>query len=124
MDLPALALLLTRRAALVGLAVVPLPAQAHAILQTSQPALGANIPPGVVAFRLQYNSRIDRVRSRLTLVGPDRSQTTLTIAPEGPPDVLASSADLKSGAYTVRWQVLAIDGHITRGDVPFTVEGP
>jgi methionine-rich copper-binding protein CopC len=23
----------------------------------------------------------------------------------------------------VRWQVLAIDGHITRGDVPFTVMG-
>jgi hypothetical protein len=27
------------------------------------------------------------------------------------------------GAYVVRWQVLAIDGHITRGDVPFTVTG-
>jgi methionine-rich copper-binding protein CopC len=24
----------------------------------------------------------------------------------------------------VRWQVLAIDGHITRGDVAFTVTGP
>jgi methionine-rich copper-binding protein CopC len=23
----------------------------------------------------------------------------------------------------VRWQVLAVDGHITRGDVPFTVTG-
>jgi copper resistance protein C len=27
------------------------------------------------------------------------------------------------GSYSVRWQVLAIDGHITRGDVPFTVTG-
>ena len=24
----------------------------------------------------------------------------------------------------MRWQVLAVDGHITRGDVPFTVTGP
>ena len=24
----------------------------------------------------------------------------------------------------VRWQVLSVDGHITRGDVPFVVKGP
>ncbi|MFI4981818.1 MAG: copper resistance protein CopC, partial [Nevskiales bacterium] len=33
-------------------------------------------------------------------------------------------ADLATpGAYVVRWQVLSVDGHITRGDVPFTVTG-
>jgi methionine-rich copper-binding protein CopC len=26
------------------------------------------------------------------------------------------------GAYVLRWQVLATDGHITRGKVPFRVE--
>jgi methionine-rich copper-binding protein CopC len=48
----------------------------------------------------------------------------LRIAPSGPPDLLEASAKLATpGAYVVRWQVLAIDGHITRGDVPFTVTG-
>jgi methionine-rich copper-binding protein CopC len=28
---------------------------------------------------------------------------------------------LGSGAYRLRWQVLAVEGHITRGDIPFTV---
>ena len=38
--------------------------------------------------------------------------------------MISTSADLKvPGRYVVRWQVLAIDGHITRGDVPFTVTG-
>jgi methionine-rich copper-binding protein CopC len=28
---------------------------------------------------------------------------------------------LAAGAYRLRWQVLASDGHITRGEIPFTV---
>ena len=46
----------------------------------------------------------------------------LQLAPDTPPDVLRASADLKPGSYAVRWQVLAVDGHITRGDVPFVVQ--
>jgi hypothetical protein len=34
-----------------------------------------------------------------------------------------TTATLTPGPYVLRWQVLAIDGHITRGDVTFTV-GP
>ena len=75
-----------------------------------------------MSFR--YNSRIDRDRSRLTLTRPDHTQSVLKISPSGPPDVLSTSTELTTpGAYVVRWQVLAIDGHITRGDVPFTVTG-
>ena len=49
----------------------------------------------------------------------------LPIVPDGPPDMLETTANLETpGAYVVRWQVLAVDGHITRGDVPFTVTGP
>jgi methionine-rich copper-binding protein CopC len=29
---------------------------------------------------------------------------------------------LKPGAYKLQWQVLAPDGHITRGVVPFSVK--
>jgi methionine-rich copper-binding protein CopC len=28
------------------------------------------------------------------------------------------------GKYRIRWQVLALDGHITRGDIPFIVTAP
>ena len=48
----------------------------------------------------------------------------LKIAPDGPPNLLETTTNLETpGAYVVRWQVLAVDGHITRGDVPFTVMG-
>jgi methionine-rich copper-binding protein CopC len=41
------------------------------------------------------------------------------------PDVLtASVSGLKPGDYVIRWQVLASDGHISRGEVPFKVIQP
>jgi copper resistance protein C len=100
------------------------PAFAHAILIDSAPASGGSVPAGKVDMTFRYNSRIDRDRSRLTLTKPDKSQVVLPIVPAGAPNVIECDATLTTpGAYVVRWQVLAIDGHITRGDVPFTVTG-
>jgi hypothetical protein len=111
-------------AALLTLALLaPLPALAHAILMESSPAINATAKGPDLAFDLRFNSRIDHKRSRLTLTLPDQSQQVLPIDLDGPDDHLATRASLKPGTYTLRWQVLAIDGHITRGDVPFTVAG-
>jgi methionine-rich copper-binding protein CopC len=99
----------------------PLAAQAHAVLVDSQPAAAGHVAAGHVEVRLRYNSRIDATRSRLTLSRPDQSQAVLPARAKGAGDVMTSAADLTPGAYVLRWQVLAIDGHITRGDVPFTV---
>ncbi len=128
--LPLYRLTLARRRAVLaaflviaGAALLPRTAAAHAILIASQPPQGGTVVPGAVAIHLQYNSRIDRVRSRLTLTRPDHSQATLPIATEGAPDEMNTAATLTPGPYVLRWQVLAIDGHITRGDVAFTV-GP
>ncbi len=105
--------------------LLPASAGAHAILMDSTPAVHASLPAGPQAITLQFNSRIDRERSRLTLIAPDRSQARLPIAPGGAPDVMTATATASQpGDYTVRWQVLAVDGHITRGDVPFTVVAP
>jgi methionine-rich copper-binding protein CopC len=111
-------------AALVALGLMPTAAEAHAILLASSPAVGGSVPAGQVAMEFRFNSRIDRLRSRLTLTRPDRSQTVLPIRDEGPEELLYTTVALTPGAYTVRWQVLAVDGHITRGDVAFTVTGP
>jgi methionine-rich copper-binding protein CopC len=110
-------------AAALTLVLCPRPGEAHAILEASDPPDGAQVPAGPIAFKLRYNSRIDRERSRLTLTRPDQTKTILPIDPEGPPDLLTATATLTPGAYVVRWQVLAVDGHITRGDVAFTVTG-
>jgi methionine-rich copper-binding protein CopC len=79
--------------------------------------LGPDIP-----IKLRFNVRIDALRSRLTLIRPDGSAQPLEISKQTLPDTLSGEATgLPSGAYRLRWQVLASDGHITRGEIPFTV---
>jgi copper resistance protein C len=109
---------------LLAALLLPGIAQAHAILEESTPPAGAEVKPGPLDLHLRYNSRIDRGRSRLTLIRPDRTKDTIPIAQDGPPDIIDAHLDLPPGAYIVRWQVLAVDGHITRGDVPITVTAP
>lgn len=115
----------TRRmltATLAGLAsfAAPHAASAHAILIDSTPAPNSHVPPGALAVKFRYNSRIDAPRSKLTLSAPDGTARRLPSHGEGA-DLLEADVTLTPGAYTLRWQVLAIDGHITRGNVPFTV---
>ena len=55
------------------------PAQAHAVLVDSQPAAAATVPAGMVALRLRYNSRIDRARSRISLLHAGAADTVLLI---------------------------------------------
>jgi methionine-rich copper-binding protein CopC len=110
--------------ALLASMLVPAAAMAHAILEQSQPSAGGTVAGGKVTLSFTYNSRVDRARSRLTLTRPDQTQTVLRISQTGAPNVISTSTELTApGTYSVRWQVLAIDGHITRGDVPFTVTG-
>jgi methionine-rich copper-binding protein CopC len=97
-------------------------ALAHAVLVAAVPPVRGSVSGPEVVFRLQFNSRIDAARSTLKLVLPDTKILSLPMGPQPSPDSLtARSTDLKPGSYTLLWQVLATDGHITRGEVPFAV---
>ena len=99
-------------------------ASAHALVIESAPATGAVVEGGPPPrMRLRFNSRIDRARSRLVLHAPDGGQTPLPLDSGNDPTLLEARTDIvpwAPGAWRLRWQVLALDGHITRGDVPFT----
>ena len=98
------------------------PAAAHAILLESNPPLKSAVTGPRVPIKLRFNVRVDALRSRLTLIHPDGSSQALEISKQTPADTLLAEANgLTSGAYRLRWQVLASDGHITRGEIPFTV---
>ena len=100
----------------------PVAARAHALILSSEPAAGAVVHGASVAVLLRFNSRIDQERSRLVLVRTDGTETVVSLGDAATPDKLAATlAGLAPGDYRLRWQVLAIDGHITRGDIPFTV---
>jgi len=102
--------------------ILAVSAAAHAVLLESTPALKSTVSGPDVPIKLRFNVRIDGSRSRLTLVAPDGSMKTLEISQSAGPDTLsAEGKGLAPGEYRLRWQVLASDGHITRGEIPFTV---
>jgi copper resistance protein C len=103
-------------------AVAPAAAAAHAIVIASKPGVDATVAGASLPIELRFNSRIDHQRSRLTLFGPDGAPATLPLGAETAPDLLTTQASgLAAGTYRLHWQVLSVDGHITRGDIPFKV---
>ena len=98
-------------------------AHGHAILLTATPAIGQVVRGPDIHVNLRFNSRVDAKRSRITLVPPGGGPRTLILSEQSSPDSLNSQIHgLESGSYTLHWQVLAADGHISRGDVPFRVQ--
>ena len=96
---------------------------AHAILMDSTPKANATVKGPDVSITLRYNVRIDGGRSRVQLEQPDGTAVPLTLAKQGTPDVLQTkAAGLKPGTYKLIWNVLASDGHMSKGEVPFTVQ--
>ena len=98
-------------------------AGAHAVLKKATPAPGSQIHGSNFVAELKFNARIDGKRSTITLALPDKTKRPLEMLPQPSADVLKAQAkDVKPGAYRILWQVLAEDGHITRGQIPFRVE--
>src|SRR5262245_15287544 len=99
------------------------PASAHAIIVSAIPTADQHVPAGKLAVRIEFNSRIDKVRSRLQVTASGGVKEDVSIDRAGKPNIVTGTTGaLMPGGYVLRWQVLAIDGHITRGDIPFKVE--
>jgi len=107
------------------LAIAVIHIEGHAILKSSSPANGGFVTHPDMAVKLTFNVRVDAARSKLQVLMPDASTVELPIVKSPSPDMLISRLPgLKPGAYVIRWQVLAPDGHISRGEIPFTVRNP
>ena len=99
------------------------PLWAHAVLMQSKPTSNSVVQGPDVPIWLRYNVRVDGKRSHLTLIAPDGSNVPVPAAKQTAPDTLESQlTGIKPGAYKLQWQVLASDGHISRGEVDFTVK--
>jgi copper resistance protein C len=98
--------------------------EGHAVLKVSRPAANSKVTGPDVPIMLKYNVRVDAKLSKVQLLHPDNSTSDLKIDAQGSADTLnAKATGLKPGEYKIRWQVLAPDGHITRGEIPFSVVG-
>jgi len=112
-------------AVLCAIALAAPEARAHAILVASQPQQNAELAGPEVDFRLEFNSRIDASRSSLQLAKDGAAPEALALDHTAEPNLLVAKVpELAPGAYRLRWQVLSIDGHVSRGDLNFRVRTP
>jgi hypothetical protein len=103
--------------------LLPRLALAHAHLVSSTPAAGATVNAGKLAIELRFNSRVDAQHSTLGIeVAGGSGQAAIVHDTPTSETTLNAHADLKPGQYVLRWQALSTDGHITRGEIPFTVK--
>jgi methionine-rich copper-binding protein CopC len=98
---------------------------AHARLQGSVPADGSTVAVAPTELRLQYGEPVEAAMSTVAIAGPGGAALT-----GGP--VAADKADARTlvvslpklppGGYRVDWKTVGRDGHVTRGQIRFTVK--
>ncbi len=105
------------------LLLFPRTALAHAVLLKSTPAANSTVTGPDLAMTFKFNSRVDLTRSQISIVNASGQSKTLEIDPQQAPDTVTTRASqLSPGKYLIHWQVLSVDGHITRGQIPFEVK--
>jgi copper resistance protein C len=108
---------------LIVLTGITTPLWAHAVLMQSKPAYNSSVNGPNIPIWLRFNVRVDGKRSRLTLVSSDGKSVDLPAPKQTAPDILETEATgVKPGAYKLQWRALASDGHMSNGEVDFTVK--
>lgn len=98
-------------------------AQAHAVVVEATPRDRATLgeaPPEIV---LRFNATLEKKLVHVKLERADGSSQTLADrAPEPAVVRCTLPRDLGPGAYTLKYKVLATDGHATQGVLRFTLD--
>jgi copper resistance protein C len=95
---------------------------AHGILIESIPSHGAILETSPTVISLRFNAALEPSISQVLLVDLKNHMQTLVITKESTVERIVATVPLLSpGVYHVKYQVLAIDGHVTEGSIRFTI---
>jgi methionine-rich copper-binding protein CopC len=99
------------------------PALAHAALISATPAVNGMAMPAPTELRLKFSEGIELKFAKVKLIGPGKKTVATGPARLDPSDntllIVPVAAPLPDGTYTVDWQVVATDGHKTKGTYSF-----
>ncbi len=110
--------------ALLVVGTVPLRVSAHVALVAATPVAGATVGQSPAAVRLRLDQSPDPQFSQITLLdtmGHIVAGGAAQRDPANPNDIAVSLPKLVPGVYTVAWQALAPDGHLTKGNYSWTL---
>ena len=111
-------------AAIVLAIAVPGTAAAHARLESSDPARRAKLDRPPDSIRLRFNEAIEADYSKLSVENAKGESVAsgARVSPEDAQVLILELPKLPPGSYTVRFEVLSVDGHRIKQSYPFTVE--
>lgn len=106
----------------------PRPGSPHAIVLESSPVHDAVLERAPGQVTLRFNSKIEKRFTRVTLAAADQPPAPVALPesddPARPDRIVIPLRPLAPGLYVLRYRVLAVDGHITKGALRFTVGPP
>ena len=108
-----------------GVLAMPGFAAAHARLESSDPARRAMLDAPPDSIRLRFNEQIEAEYSKVTVENAKGERVTdekTRVSPDDPNVLFLDLPKLPPGAYTVRFEVLSVDGHRVKQSFPFTVK--
>jgi copper transport protein len=115
-------------AVLLLLTLRPAPASAHANLVQSDPPAQSSLTRAPAELQLLFSEAVEPRYIEVSVLNRDRQRVDKNDArllPGTNDTVVASLGDLPPGVYTISWAMTsAVDGHTTRGLVPFNVGDP
>jgi len=125
--MPGIAACLIMLVLVFGLALMPTPVAAHTSLLQTEPALNSTLDHSPETITLHFDEPLQAGFSKVTIF--DASQRPVTTVPNpaagtDPSALTIGVPTLKTGVYSVLWQVLSPDGHSVRGAFVFTVALP
>ena len=101
------------------------PAAGHAIVVESTPAHGAVITRSPPVLSLRFNAKIEPALTRVRLEDAEGKTTPVALRDNASREqVVITVPELASGNYSLRYKVMARDGHVTEGRIQFTILNP
>jgi copper resistance protein C len=101
-------------------------ALAHAKLVSSSPAANQTVTPPPTSLTLKFSESIEVRFAQVTLSDASGTAVKTGSVTQDPGDrailIVPLAAPLADGQYTVSWQVVAADGHKTKGTYHFISE--
>lgn len=98
----------------------------HFALSGSEPAAEATVPPPG-ELRLWFTQAPQDNSVSVRLMAGDAVAETGRAIPDSEDDKVyrvAVGRTLEEGGYTIVWRGMSADGHVVRGEIPFTVQVP
>jgi methionine-rich copper-binding protein CopC len=111
----------------LAIALLPALAGAHASLVKSSPARRATVAQAPARVELTFSERLEPTYAAVSVwdgAGRQVDLKDVAVPREDTRRLTVSLPPLPAGAYTVRFRVLSVDGHVVESSFSFTVSGP